>query len=302
MSKIVSTKINAGFLAIVLIVGTFVAISPSFMIGAHAQQYEMDQKYNSYEPDYGMDSYDDKKSYAKDNSYKSKDDNSVSIKKIKCNNINVNVNGFNGVKVGTLPTALNGLATEAQASDEDEIGASSLGTGVGSDGGRPSGSDSDSRFVCIDNNDFTVVEEEPTTTILKVTKEIDCEDQTEGDDCDDLRELVNENEYIIQVEGNNPDPSSPFPGSPTGTDVTLGPGDYVVSETSGETLNEDIQTFADKHPDRASLFSHHRLQEIVLKPSLSEATGTIATGESQTCNVINAFSIITFTPPLTPYK
>ena len=28
----------------------------------------------------------------------------------------------------------------------------------GSDGGRPSGSDSDSRFVCIDNNDNTVVE------------------------------------------------------------------------------------------------------------------------------------------------
>ena len=52
MSKEVSTKeINAGFLAIVLIVGTFAAISPSFMIVAHAQQYETDQKYNSYEPD-----------------------------------------------------------------------------------------------------------------------------------------------------------------------------------------------------------------------------------------------------------
>ena len=30
-----------------MIVGTFAAISPSFMIGAHAQQYGMDQKYNS---------------------------------------------------------------------------------------------------------------------------------------------------------------------------------------------------------------------------------------------------------------
>ena len=65
MSKIVSTKkTNAIFLAIVLIAGTFAAISPSFMTGAQA--FLMD---NNYEPDYGMDSYDDKQSYGKDNSY-----------------------------------------------------------------------------------------------------------------------------------------------------------------------------------------------------------------------------------------
>ena len=151
MSKEVSTKeINAGFLAIVLIAGTLAAISPSFMIGAHAQQYGMDQKYNSYEPDYGMDIYDDKQSYGKDHSYdKSKD--SVIVKKIKCNNINVNLNGL---EIDALPTALDGLATEAQA-DEGEIGASSFGSGGGSNGGGPSGSDSDSRFVCINNNDNT---------------------------------------------------------------------------------------------------------------------------------------------------
>ena len=158
MSKEVSTKeINAGFLAIVLIVGTFAAISPSFMIGAHAQQYGLDP--NSYESDYGMDnSYDDKQSYGKDsNSYDKSKDSSTLVKKIKCNNINANLNGFNGVEIGTLPTALTGLATdEAQATDEGEVGASSSGSGSGSDGGRPSGSDNDSR-ICINNNDFTVV-------------------------------------------------------------------------------------------------------------------------------------------------
>ena len=84
MSKIVSTKkINAGFLAIILIVGTLAAISPSFVIGAHAQQYGMDQKYNNYELNYGMDnSYDNKQSYGKDNSYPSKDSSSVSVKKL----------------------------------------------------------------------------------------------------------------------------------------------------------------------------------------------------------------------------
>ena len=297
MSKILSTKkINAGFLAIVLIVGTFAAISPSFMVGAHAQQYGMDQqKYNSYEPDYGMDRYDDKQSYGKDsNSYdKSKDSSSTIVKKIKCNNINVNVNGFNGVEVGTLPTALNGLATEVQASeDEGEIGASSSGS---DGGGRPSGSDSDSRFECINNNDFAVVEEEPTTAILKVTKQIDCEDQTEGD-CEDLLELIND-DFIFQVEGNNPDPSSPFPGSPTGTDVTLGPGGYVVLETDGETLDEDIQTFLDNHPENAIGLFPPSFTGDCTGTDFFEATGTIAAGESQTCNVINAFTIISIGPP-----
>jgi hypothetical protein len=126
----------------------------------------MDQRYNSYEPDYGMEnSYDDKQSYGKDsNSYdKSKDSSSTIVKKEKCNNINVNVNGFNGVEVDTLPTALTGIATdEAQATaDEGEVGASSFGSGgSGSNGGdRPSGSDTDSK-ICINNNDFNVVEEE----------------------------------------------------------------------------------------------------------------------------------------------
>ena len=79
---------------------------------------------------------------------------------VKCNNVNANLNGFNGVQVGTLPTALNGLATdnEAQASaDEGEIGASSSGS---NDGSRPSGHDSDSRVVCIYNNNNIVLEGE----------------------------------------------------------------------------------------------------------------------------------------------
>ena len=109
--------------------------------------------YNSYEPDYGMNSY-DKKPYGKEdnNYYKSKDSSNV-----KCNNINVNLNG--NIEVGASP-ALSALATdEAQAADEGEIGANTLGNGGKRDGGRPSGSESDSRFVCIDNNDNVFVEE-----------------------------------------------------------------------------------------------------------------------------------------------
>ena len=138
MSKIVSTKkINAGFLAIVLIIGTFAAISPSFMTGAQA--FLMD---DNYESDYGMNSYDGKQSYEKDNNYyKSKDSSS----NVKCNNFNVN-----GLGINALPPALNGLATDETqaAAEEGEVGASSSG----SDGGRSSGSNTDFRGVCIYNN------------------------------------------------------------------------------------------------------------------------------------------------------
>ena len=57
--------------------------------------------------------------------------------------------------------ALSALATEAQGADEGANGANSGNDGRGGDG-RPSGDDSNSRFICINNNDNTVVEgEEP---------------------------------------------------------------------------------------------------------------------------------------------
>ena len=127
MSKLESTKrTNAIFLLIVLIIGTFTALSPSFMTGAQA--FLMD---NNYKSDYGMNSHDDKQSYGKDNNnnyYKSKDSSS----NVKCNNINVNLNGFNNNDIGASTTSgLGALATEAQAEDEGEIGANSLESGGG---------------------------------------------------------------------------------------------------------------------------------------------------------------------------
>ena len=80
MSKIISpTKINAGFLAIVLIAGTFAISSPLTVYG---QQYEQD--YESYYPaDPRM------------------DDKSHSIKpsqKANCDNKNINVNDINQIQ------------------------------------------------------------------------------------------------------------------------------------------------------------------------------------------------------------
>src|SRR5215213_10293544 len=106
INSTVTRKISAVFLATVLVAGIIALVSPSFMVGAQA------------EPGYGMDSY-DKNTYGKDNSYKSKDSSSVSIKKVKCNNINVNVNGL---ELNVLPPVLSGVAAEAQAADEGERG------------------------------------------------------------------------------------------------------------------------------------------------------------------------------------
>ena len=102
---------------------------------------------------------------ANDNYYKSHA--SDFIKKIKCNNINVNANGFNGA---TLPTGLSALATdvEAQASDEGAVGASNLGNGGGSDGsGRYQIMTAILDIVCIDNNNNVVVQEEPISELCE---------------------------------------------------------------------------------------------------------------------------------------
>ena len=51
-SKII--KANSVFLATVLVAGIIALSYPSFMVGAQAQQFNgMDQKSNSYEPEYG---------------------------------------------------------------------------------------------------------------------------------------------------------------------------------------------------------------------------------------------------------
>ena len=54
---------------------------------------------------------------------------SVTVKKIKCNNINVNLNGFSGNTLDASTTSgLRGLATEAQAEDENANGVYGNGT------------------------------------------------------------------------------------------------------------------------------------------------------------------------------
>jgi hypothetical protein len=287
---ILKNTTSAIFLTIVLVAGTFVAISPSFMIVANAQQYGMDQKYNSYEPDYGMDRYDDKQSYEKDNSYdKSKD--SVTVKKVKCNNINVNVNG--DINIGPSQ-ALGALATEAQGADEGANRANS----VGSDGGRPSGSESDSRFVCIDNNDNVVVEKESNLIVNKV---VSCQaGDMRADSFNACREfntraanaqpIVTPADFIITVTGNNPNPAQ-FEGSSIPIIVNLGFGDYQVSETADPSVATEITNLEQS-------LAVDITQSIIFSGDCNSVTGegTIAEGDLQVCSIENVFTATDLPP------
>jgi hypothetical protein len=130
--NVTTAKPSAIFLAIVLVAGIIALSSPSFNPGAQAQEY------------YGM-----------DRDYKKSDKKDVNVKKsIKCNNINVNVNGL---ELDVLPPFLTHLA--ASEADEGERGASTYG----SYGDGQSSYDRNSfKFVCIsNNNNINVGEETP---------------------------------------------------------------------------------------------------------------------------------------------
>jgi hypothetical protein len=130
MTNSTTTKYSAIFLAVILVAGTIATFTPSFMVGtAQAQPY------------YGMDS--DRES----------DRKSVNVSSLKCNNINVNVNGL---ELDVFPSFLGGgegLAAETQDANTD---ASSF-AGNGPNGGSEI---NDFRFICINNNNNTVIEEE----------------------------------------------------------------------------------------------------------------------------------------------
>jgi hypothetical protein len=146
-NKIVSRKKSSAiFLAIVLVIGTFALSFSSFMVGtAQAQPYydgETYGEYNNYEPPPQYQSYQpDYKpvysSYDKDKSYNTKD-NDI-IKKIKCNNNNININGEN---TGVIKLGEDG---KGAVPEEGYLGASSSGSGNTGEGYNKKG------FDCVTN-------------------------------------------------------------------------------------------------------------------------------------------------------
>ncbi|HET8857290.1 MAG TPA: hypothetical protein VFM28_07160 [Nitrososphaeraceae archaeon] len=342
--KIVLSKTtNALFLATVLIAGTIAlsfSLSSSSFITADAQA----QPYYD-----GMDRYDDRKSYDKRSygnhngyyesqyqpsykpdykpkypSYDGKDDRrdkskdsskSVSLNKIKCINTNLNINGNNAGNVS--------IGNKGGLTEEGYLGAYSSAGGYGSEGYYNDGYNNNKKdvgFDCIINNNNNnvvagggnVTTPEPSKATLNVTKNVTCTYETGGVNpvlaCLQLEERITENQFLIQVTDGNPVPSQ-FPGSESGTIVTLGAGNYVVSETlDAAAIQADIDYLVQQfesssgatdytisYPPQVS-FTGDCTDVNPNNPRSTEATGTIGAGESQTCEIENHFVINALLP------
>ena len=96
------------------------------------------------------------------------------------------------------------------------------------------------------------------------------------------------------MTGNNPVPSQ-FKGSESGTVVTLDPGDYIVTETTDATVNEQLVALERENVDYdIAMTIAFTGNCFAVNPSIPyglEAKGTIAAGESQTCNIINTVEV-----------
>jgi hypothetical protein len=109
----------------------------------------------------------------------------------------------------------------------------------------------------------SVPESEPETAELTVVKLVTCDFVNLPLDL-----CPSADEFTMNVEGNNPSPSS-FPGSSQGTIVTLEPGQYEVTEIAPPTppgVEFDGGTFS------------------------ADCTGDINVGESKTCTITNGYT------------
>jgi hypothetical protein len=323
------------FCAIVLVAGTFAAISPSFIKGVNAQpesyKYGMDHRYsdynqdydidrydkkpyenNYYDSDYGKDSYEKKSygnsyeqdSYSKDRAsdkYNKDNSNNVSLKKLKCNNINANLNNINASFGSPIPSddTEGGTNGESLAAQGDEaISANSLMNGANNGDRSFVDRENNFAFVCLNNNNNIVAGEgnatEPTGT-LAVTKTVTCTPRdtlpATAAACQTFLSNTLPSFYDITVSGNNPNPSE-FAGSNDPVVVTLGAGNYEVSEDRPNEV-EPAGFFLSLNVR----FSGDCTDALPDVPLSGEATGTIAAGESQVCNISNDYGLISDPQP-----
>ena len=118
----------------------------------------------------------------------------------------------------------------------------------------------------------------PTTGTLTVTKKTVCPES----DCTSIG--ISPTDFHITVTGDNPKPDS-FVGSATGTEVTLGPGNYKVDE-----------------PDRCEGGSFvcvviGGFTFVFLPAFVADCTGTINAGQTKDCVITNTLHAVHSGPP-----
>ena len=172
---------------------------------------------------------------------------------------------------------------------------------VGCDGTGSVGSSGDTIIGSFNGNDDNNTNggggDEPGT--LTVTKQVVCRENPENRGvCDFAITSANfpgPEDYPITVTGNNPDPSN-FPGSITGTPVEISPGEYTITEEQASTSALQTQlsatsiiTTTTANGDCTPNFNVNQV--------FQDATGTMTSGASQECNLVNTITITGGTVP-----
>ncbi len=177
---------------------------------------------------------------------------------------------------------------------------------VGCDGTGSVGSSGDTIIGSNNGNDDNNTNgggDEPGT--LTVTKLVECA-SNDGDPsdtavCDFAETSANfpgPEDYPITVTGNSPDPAN-FPGSGTGTEVAISPGEYVITEGLAPTGALQTQmgatsiiTTTDASGDCTAVFG--------VNMNFLSADGTMTSGGSQECIITNTVTINGGEVPTTP--
>jgi hypothetical protein len=155
--------------------------------------------------------------------------------------------------------------------------------------------------TCAITNTITVTDGEVPSSedfaTLQIAKAIPCFTTGPGqeDVCSAIFAAITPNLFDITVSGNNPNPSN-FEGNSTQTEVTIGQGNYQISETADSSVNTfiselEINLGADISGPQ-SIFNGD-----CTKQGNDFATGTIAEGETQACTINNAFTVESVTGP-----
>ena len=130
------------------------------------------------------------------------------------------------------------------------------------------------------NNTNNNGEEPQQSATLIVNKIVTCTSNTQVS-CEDLDSNFEPQDFIITVTGQNPNPSQ-FSGSSSGTEVTLNPGLYEVTEDFSGI--EGIVT----ENDNGNTISGILINVLDGQITFSEdCAGTIEIGETKTCTITN---------------
>jgi len=134
-------------------------------------------------------------------------------------------------------------------------------------------------------------EQQATVTVTKIVR-CDSSLGIPSDDsvCQFVLENVDANQFNLVVTGNNPNITS-FQGSANGTNISLDPGNYTISETPFDTMDIENQLgesaivtiLTDSSGDCSSQFNQ--------VDTFQGANGMISNGNLQSCEIINTINV-----------